>query len=152
MNRNQVQERQEKQAEIDSLIRQADEMIRSVREVERSPAMNMAGNGEQGTSFHRLKAKSDSSEERHKIGYAGRLELSVLTQEERLSGYEEDRYSMPRHEPYQPHYPSSAESFVRELDRDFERTQQRTSTPRKTPLVVDREDRMLLLRVRCMDT
>ena len=116
MNRNQVREQQEKQAEIDSLIRQADEMIRSVREVERSPAMNMAGNGEQGTSFHRLQATSDSSEERHKIGYAGGLEPSVLTQEERLSEFEEDRYLMPRHEPYQPHYPSSAESFVRELE------------------------------------
>ena len=53
MNRNQVRERQEKQAEIYSLIRQADEMIRSIR-VERSPAINMAENGEQGTSFHRL--------------------------------------------------------------------------------------------------
>ena len=48
---------------------------------------------------------------------------------------------MPRHEPYQPHYPSSAESFVRELDRDVEQIQQRTSTPRKTPLFVNREDR-----------
>ena len=80
----------------------------------------MVENGEQGTSFHRLQATSDSSEERHKIWYPGGLELSVQTQEERLSKYEEDRYSMPRHEPYQPHYPSSAESFVKELDRDVE--------------------------------
>ena len=141
MNRNLIRERQEKQTEIDSLIRQADEMIRIVRAVERSHAMNMVENSEKGTLFYRLQIIPGSLEERHKIGYAGKLKLSVLTHEERLSKYEEDRYSMPMREPYQPHYPRSAESFVKELYRDVERIQQRTSAPRMTSLVVDREDR-----------
>ena len=103
--RDEVRAQQEMQNDIEVLFRQADEIIRSVRE---------------------------SSDERQKLSYAGIPTPELLS--------EDDISEISRHGPFQPLYPSSAESFKRHIDRDAEQVQHRTSTPKKTPIVADRED------------
>ena len=144
MRRDDVRAEQERQMGIDILLRQADEVIRSIRENEGSPeGARIEGTEirERDLQFQRLRGEPNTTaisivEEADRLSFAGRLDVSIRTQDQYLSELEDDVSKTSRRRPYQPHYPSSSESFMRELDKDVELLQHKTSTPVKDYPVV----------------